>query len=401
MRHTILRIGGQHPGDVDQVGDDRARGRLGAGTLAVIHRVPDRVALDQHRIHRPLDVGDQPARRYQRRMHTQLDAAQAAVVVAPPRDAEQLDPVAELLRVPDVLALQPGDALDMGLGELHRHPERDRRQDRRLVRGVDALDVERRIGLRVAQPLCLGEHGRERKPLVAHLAQDEVGGAVDDAGDPLDAVRGQSLANRLDDRDAAGDGGFERDHHAAARRGREDLVAVHGQQRLVGGDHVFAVFDRIEDQPPGDRGAADQLDDDVDRRIGDDVQGVADHRDAIAGDRAGALDVQVGDLDDLDAAAGATLDLGGIAPEDLEGAAADRADAEQPDSDRAEFFDGLLHSMGRLGPVNVVGALRAAACSRRAVADSDPGSGRGGRRPRSGRPDWAGRRGAGGPGAAS
>ena len=62
----------------------------------------------------------------------------------------------------------------VGLVELHRDAEGDRRQDGQLVRGVDALDVEGRIGLGVAEPLRLLEHGVERRALVAHLGQDEV-----------------------------------------------------------------------------------------------------------------------------------------------------------------------------------------------------------------------------------
>ena len=52
---------------------------------------------------------------------------------------------------------------------------------------------------------------------------------------------GEALAQRLDDRDAAGDRGLEGHHHALLLRGGEDLVAVRGEQRLVGGDHVLAV----------------------------------------------------------------------------------------------------------------------------------------------------------------
>ena len=44
---------------------------------------------------------------------------------------------------------------DIGLVELHRDAERDRAHDRRLVRGVDSLDVEGRVGLGIAQALRL------------------------------------------------------------------------------------------------------------------------------------------------------------------------------------------------------------------------------------------------------
>jgi hypothetical protein len=53
------------------------------------------------------------------------------------------------------------------------------------------------------------------------------------------------------------------------RRGGKDLGAVHGQQRLVGGDHVLAGGNRFEHQRLGNAVAADQLDDDVDLGVGD------------------------------------------------------------------------------------------------------------------------------------
>ena len=146
------------------------------------------------------------------------------------RDAQQLDAVAELFGVFDVGRVQFGDAFDVGLVELHRDAERDRRHDGHLVRGIDALDVEGRIGFGVTQALRLFQHGVESQALVAHLGQDEIGRAVDDAGDPLDAVGRQAFAQRLDDRNAAGHGRLERHHHALVLRRLENLVAVHGQQ---------------------------------------------------------------------------------------------------------------------------------------------------------------------------
>jgi hypothetical protein len=229
VRHAVVGVGGVQAGDVDQVGDHRRGRRLGARALAVVQRRADRVGLHQHRVHRAFDVGDQALGRHQRRVHAQLDAVVAAL-----GDAQQLDAIAQLLGVGDVGRLQLRDALDVRLVELHRDAERDRAHDRRLVRRIDAFDVEGRVGLGITQRLRFLQHDREVEALGAHLRQDEVGRAVDDAGDPLDAVRGQALAQRLDDRDAAGDRAFERDHHAALARRGEDLRAVHREQRLVG-----------------------------------------------------------------------------------------------------------------------------------------------------------------------
>jgi hypothetical protein len=119
------------------------------------------------------------------------------------------------------------------LVELHRDAEGDRRHDGQLVGGVHAFDVEGRVGFGIAQFLRLLQHGGEVQALVAHLGQDEVGGAVDDAGHRFDAVGRQAFAQRLDDRHAAGHGRLEGHHHALFLGGGEDLVAVQGQQALL------------------------------------------------------------------------------------------------------------------------------------------------------------------------
>ncbi len=142
------------------------------------------------------------------------------------------------------------------------------------MRRIDAFDVEGRIGLGITQRLRLGQHVGKIAALVAHLGEDEIAGAVDDAGDPLDVIGGQALAQRLDDRDTAGHRRLEGHRHALRLGRREDLVAVQGDQRLVGGDHVLAVLDRLQHQLARRRVAADQFDDDVDIRIVDHRKGV-------------------------------------------------------------------------------------------------------------------------------
>ena len=52
------------------------------------------------------------------------------------------------------------------------------------------------------------------------------------------------------------------------RRGKE-LAAARGQQCLVGGDDVLAILQRLLDEVEGVGGAADQLDDDIEPRVGD------------------------------------------------------------------------------------------------------------------------------------
>src|SRR6185295_13712264 len=89
-----------------------------------------------------------------------------------------------------------------------------------------------------------------------------------------------------------------------------------------------------EHQVLGDGVAADQLDDDVHVLRAGDLEGVAEHPRLLADLLARDLDRLVGDLGDLDGAAGAALDLVGVAIQDVPGAAAHGTDAEQPHPDR-------------------------------------------------------------------
>ncbi len=106
-----------------------------------------------------------------------------------------------------------------------------------------------------------------------------------------------------------------------------------GEQRLVGGDDMLAVGDRFELQVLGDRGAADQLDDDVDLGRAHHLEGIAVDACPVADLAPRELIGALGDLGDLDRPAGAPLDLVRVAIQDFPGTAADRADAEQADTD--------------------------------------------------------------------
>jgi hypothetical protein len=110
-----------------------------------------------------------------------------------------------------------------------------------------AVDVGGRIGFGVSETLRFGEHRFEAHVLLGHAGEDEVGRAVDDRADPLNALGGERFAQRADDRDAAADRRFIKDVDTFCARAREDLLAFGGEQRLVRGDDVFAAFDRAED----------------------------------------------------------------------------------------------------------------------------------------------------------
>ena len=164
-------------------------------------------------------------------MHALLDA-----VVGARRDAEQFDAEAEFVGGGEVGERDRLDAFDADRIGIEPHAEGQRRQDRKLVRGVEAADVEGRVGLGVAESLRLLEARLERQPLGLHLRQDVVAGAVEDAADARDAVAGERLAQRLDDGDAAADRGLEGERRAAALGEFGKFLAMRGEHRLVGGD---------------------------------------------------------------------------------------------------------------------------------------------------------------------
>ena len=144
-------------------------------------------------------------------MHALLDA-----VVGARGDAEQLYAKTEFVGGGEVGERDRLDAFDADRIGVEPRAERQRRQDRQLVRGVEAADVEGRIGLGVAQPLRLLQAEVERQPLGLHLRQDVVAGAVEDAADARDAVARKRLAQGLDDGNAAADRGLEGERRAVA-----------------------------------------------------------------------------------------------------------------------------------------------------------------------------------------
>ena len=322
MRHALRRIGGVQAGDVHQVGNHGAGGGLGTRAFAVVQRGAHGIAVHHHGVHRTFHIGDQALGRNQGGVHAQLDALGCAL-----GDAQQLDAVTQLLRVLDVGRAELGDAFDIGLVKLHRNAKRNGAHQCELVRGVHAFNVKGRVGFGVTQALRIFQHHVKVQALVAHLAQDEVGGAVDDAGDPLDAVGGQAFAQRLDDGDATGHGRFKRHHHALGGRCGKDLGAVHGQQRLVGGDHMLARGNGFQHQLLGQRVATNQLDHDVDVGVADDLAGIGHHLGLVAHDLLRQRGVAARHHGDLNATASTAFDFFLVALQHVENTAAHGAQA--------------------------------------------------------------------------
>src|SRR5262249_36602312 len=102
------------------------------------------------------------------------------------------------------------------------------------------LDVEGRIGLRIAESLRLAQAILERDALLLHARGVVIAGAVEDAVDAGERIAVEPLAQRLHDRDAAGDRRLEIERRALPLGERREPVAVGRQQRLVGGHDWLA-----------------------------------------------------------------------------------------------------------------------------------------------------------------
>ena len=166
-----------------------------------------------------------------RRVHAHRDLAADLL-----GDREQLHDVPEAAGRRDVVVGDLRDALAEHVVGPDRRAERDRGDDRGLGRGVEPLDVGGGIGLGVPEPLRLGERVVERRAVLGHAGEDVVRRAVHDAEHPADAVAGERLAQRPQQRDPAGDRRLEQQVDAVIGGDAEQLRAVAGDELLVGGD---------------------------------------------------------------------------------------------------------------------------------------------------------------------
>ena len=98
-------------------------------------------------------------------MHALLDAGVGAL-----RDAEQLHAIAELVGGFEIGERDRLDAFHMHRVGVDLGAEGDAGQDRDLVRGVEAADVEGRIGLRIAELLRFLQADVEGQPLLLPCA---------------------------------------------------------------------------------------------------------------------------------------------------------------------------------------------------------------------------------------
>ena len=320
--------------DIDQIGDDGRGGRPGAGPPPLADVLADEIAFGHDGIVDALDMGDGRAQRHHAGMDALLDAE-----FGRPRDAQQLDAVAELLGEGDIHRRDIADAIHLHPGEIDLAAEGDAREDGELVGGVDPVDIEAGIRLGIAQALGIGQHIGEFAAGLAHHRQDVVAGAVEDAVDALDAIGGQALAQGLDDGDAPRHGRLIAEAEALGLRLARQRRAVMGEQRLVRGHHMLAGGKGgLQKLARHALGAADELDHDIDLRQMRERQGIVMPGIAREIDAAVALAIARRDGTDLDRAPAAPRQILGMKLEQLDRPGPDIAESGDRDA------QGLRHS---------------------------------------------------------
>ena len=158
--------------------------------------------------------------------------------------ADQPDDIAQRIGLGDIGGAQAGDPAGIDRAEIDLRPERDRGEDRKLVRGIGAFDVEGRVGLGKAPGLGFGQHVGKIATGVLHGREDEVAGPVEDPVDPLDLVRGGAFAQPLDHRNPARHCRLELQRDLLLLGLGGEFEPVMGDHRLVGGDQRLAGLDR-------------------------------------------------------------------------------------------------------------------------------------------------------------
>ena len=248
--------------DVDDVGHHGACRRIPARAGPAERHFADHVA------HHGDRIADAARRREDLPRRHKMRADEAAELpVLPHRAAQQLDLHAARRRKRRVRRRHLRDALDVDVRRVNVLPERQPREDARLARRVDALDVRRRVGLGIALFLRRAERRVIALAVFQHLRQDVVRRSVQNAAHRCDVVRAEAARQRVQNRDPTADRRLEQQIHAVFPRQLEQLHAMLRDQLLVRRDHVLPGPERPPHHVQRCAASADRLHDQPDLRV--------------------------------------------------------------------------------------------------------------------------------------
>ena len=161
-------------------------------------------------------------------------------------DAEQFNPIAEFFSINDVLCRQLADAFNRSRLKVDRHTKCQRTHQGDFVRCVHTLNVKSWVGFGVAQFLRNFERIGKCPAFVAHLCEDEIGRAVDNSCNPLDAVGRQPFAQSFNHGNSTCNRRLKRHGHTFVLRRFKNFVTVYSEQGFVRGHHVLAIGDGFQ-----------------------------------------------------------------------------------------------------------------------------------------------------------
>ena len=184
-------------------------------------------------------------------------------------DTEELDRVAESSSDCDVVGRDAADSLVVDVARDNLRTESNRRQDGSLGTCIEALDIGSWVTFRKPETLSFCEGSSVVGSFFGHLREDEVGRAIDDSHHTQHGFAAQTFSQCPHNRNSAGNGRLEQQIHSRRIGSREQIDSDIGQEFLVGGHHWLTCRERGRDQLASRFDSTDDLDHQIDVRIGD------------------------------------------------------------------------------------------------------------------------------------
>ena len=125
---------------------------------------------------------------------------------------------------------------------IHMTAKGQRSQNADFTAGIVAFHIGRRVALCIAQLLGQRQSVIKGHLLPNHLGEDEIGGAVENTGNPDHVVGRQTLADGPDNGNTAADAGFKQEIQVVFLGDGQQLCALCRHQLFIGSDHALAIF---------------------------------------------------------------------------------------------------------------------------------------------------------------
>ena len=245
---------------VDNVADDRARGRQLACASAVEYDIAYRVAAHENRVENIVNA---------RKLAVVIDECGAdyridvLAVLALARSAEKLYNSAPVLGVFDILECYLGYALGVNLVGIDMLAEAQGRENAYLAAGVEAENIRRGVALGIAVVLRELERVFKRHAVVYHAGENKIRRAVENAREFVYLVCGEALAYRSDYRYSAADRRFKEEIHIVLCGVSEQLAALRRDKLFVRGHNALARLEAGGDELIRRMKPAHRLDNDL------------------------------------------------------------------------------------------------------------------------------------------